>query len=218
MGKTAAKYLKGIIEDNTILGLTGGTTISQLVREYKPDKAKFDDVTVVPARGGLGKKVEYQANTLVQNLANKLNCHYKTLYTPDFLSQNTIESLLKEPSIKEIVELIEDIDILVFGVGRADSMANRRGLSDEEIDELLKKGAVSEAFGYYFNESGEIVHEISTIGIKLDTFKKLEELIAVAGGSNKAEAIVSISKLNKNLTLVCDESVAKKIILKYKEE
>jgi len=218
MGKTASRYLKTIIEDNTILGLTGGTTISQLVREYKGDKVKFDNVTVVPARGGLGKKVEYQANTLVQSLANKLNCNYKTLYTPDFLSQNTIESLLKEPSIKEIVELIDDIDILVFGIGRADSMANRRGLSDEEIDNLLKKGAVSEAFGYYFNESGEIVHEISTIGIKLETFKRLKKLIAVAGGSYKAEAIVSISKLNKNLTLVCDESVAKKIILKYKEE
>jgi len=218
MGKTAAHYLKDIIKDNSIVGLTGGTTISQLVMEYRSDKTKFNNVTVVPARGGLGKRVEYQANTLVQNLANKLDCNYKSLYTPDFLSKNTIESLLKEPSIKEIVELIEDIDILAFGVGRADAMANRRGISDGDIEALLEKGAVSEAFGYYFNESGEIVHEISTIGIKLETFKKLENLIAVAGGSDKAEAIVSISKLNKNLTLVCDESVAKKIIYKYKEE
>lgn len=218
MGKAASSYLKDIIKDDAIIGLTGGTSIAQLVKEYKSDKTKYNNVTVMAARGGLGKKVEYQANTLVQNLANKLDCNYKTLYTPDFLSQDTIESLLKEPSIKEIVELIEDIDILVFGVGRADSMASRRGLSNEEIEVLLKKGAVSEAFGYYFNESGEIVHEISTIGIKLGTFKRLKNLIAVAGGSDKAEAIVSISKLNKNLTIVCDESVAKKIIFKYKEE
>ena len=218
MGKTAANYLKGVIKDDSIIGLTGGTTIAQVVEEYRVEKDKFTNVTVVPARGGLGKKVEYQANTIVQNLANKLHCNYKTLYTPDFLSKDTIESLLKEPSIKEITELIEDIDILIFGIGRADKMADRRGLKEEEIEKLLKKGAVSEAFGYYFNESGEIVHEISTIGIELQTFKRIKNLIAVAGGSDKAKSIISISELNKNLTLVCDESVAKKIIFKYKEE
>jgi central glycolytic genes regulator len=218
MAKTASNYLNSVITHSSILGLTGGTTILQFVEEYKPKKGELSEVTVIPARGGLGKKVEYQANTLVQSLANKLNCHYKSLYTPDFLSQNAIESLLKEPSIKEIIELIEDIDILVFGIGRADTMAIRRGLSDDQIQKLLSKGAVSEAFGYYFNEDGEIVHEISTIGIDLETFNNIDNLIAVAGGREKAEAIASISKLNENLVLVCDESVAKKIILKYKEE
>ncbi|SKC90224.1 sugar-binding transcriptional regulator [Maledivibacter halophilus] len=220
MGKTASKCINSIIKNDSIIGLTGGTSIYQVVMEYKNsrDIEKYKNVTIIPARGGLGKEVEYQANTLVQNLANKLGCNYKTLYTPDFLSKGTIDSLLKEPSIKSIIELIEHIDILVFGIGRADKMAKRRGLKNDEIQSLISKGAVSEAFGYYFNENGEIVHEISTIGIKLETFKKIENLIAVAGGSEKAEAIASISKLNKNLTLICDESVAKKIILKYKEE
>lgn len=220
MGKTASKYMNSIIEDSSIIGLTGGTTIYQVVMEYKSkkDKEKYKNVTIIPARGGLGKEVEYQANTLVQNLANKLECNYKTLYTPDFLSKDAIESLLKEPSIKSITELIEHIDILVFGIGRADIMAERRGLENDEIQDLISKGAVSEAFGYYFNENGEIVHEISTIGIKLEKFKSTKNLIAVAGGSDKAQAIASISKLNKNLVLICDESVAKKIILKYKEE
>lgn len=218
MAKTASSYLNSVITHSSIVGLTGGTTISKVINEYKPKKDKLSNVTVIPARGGLGKKVEYQANTLVQNLANKIGCNYKSLYTPDFLSQNAIESLLKEPSIKEIIELIEEIDILVFGIGRADTMAKRRGLSDEQIHRLMDRGAVSEAFGYYFNEVGEIVHEISTIGINLETFNNIDNLIAVAGGSEKAEAIASISKLNEKLVLVCDESVAKKIILKYKEE
>ncbi|SHK27719.1 sugar-binding transcriptional regulator [Paramaledivibacter caminithermalis] len=218
MGKAASGYIDSLITEKSTIGLTGGTTIAQVINEYKYRKEKLSDVTVIPARGGLGKKVEYQANTLVQNLANKLGCNYKTLYTPDFLSQDSIESLLKEPAIKEIIELIEDIDILVFGIGRADIMAQRRGLSNEQIESLINKGAVSEAFGYYFNEAGEIVHEISTIGIDFETFNKIENIIAVAGGSEKAEAIASISKLNERLVLICDESVAKKIIFKYKEE
>lgn len=127
-------------------------------------------------------------------------------------------SLKNEPSIKEIMDIIENIDILVFGVGRADKMADRRGLGEDIISKLHNNKAVSEAFGYYFNEKGEIVHEISTIGIKLKKFKSLKNAIAVAAGTEKTDAIISICKLNKDLVLITDESVANNIILKYKEE
>jgi central glycolytic genes regulator len=90
-------------------------------------------------------------------------------------------------------------------------MANRRVLAQEEIDDILSKGAVAESFGYYFNKDGEIVHEISTIGIDLDIFKNLKNVIAVAGGVDKADAIIAISKVNPNLVLVTDERTAKKI-------
>lgn len=219
IGKSSANYLKTIINDNDIIGLTGGTTVSEVISNFTCDmKKKPKNLTIVPARGGLGKRVEYQANYLVQQLAHKLDCTYKHLYTPDSLSKEAIESLLNEPSIKEITDLIEHIDILVFGMGGAISMAKRRGLGDSQLVELDKSGAVSEAFGYYFDKNGEIVHEISTIGIKLSTFKNLQRIIGVAGGEEKAEAIISISRLNSNLVLICDERVAKKIIFKFKEE
>jgi central glycolytic genes regulator len=80
------------------------------------------------------------------------------------------------------------------------------------IDTMLDKGAVAEAFGYYFNQEGEIVHEISTIGITLEKFKSLDNIIAVAGGKEKVEAIIAISKLNNKLVLFTDESVAKTIL------
>ena len=70
---------------------------------------------------------------------------------------------------------------------------------------------MAESFGYYFNKDGEIVYEISTIGIDLQIFKNLNHIIAVAGGVEKAEAIIAISKLNPNLVLVTDEQTAKKI-------
>lgn len=218
LGEAVSNYMNVIMKDEMVIGVTGGTTMFHVVEEFKPEKNNYKKITVIPARGGVGKEIQYQANTLVQKLSNKLDCNYKTLYTPDSLSKNAIQSLINEPSIKEIIELIPKIDILVFGIGRADKMAKRRGLTDNEVKHLLEKGAVSEAFGYYFNEQGEIVHEISTIGISLEHFKKLKNIIAVAGGKEKTEAIISISKLNQNLVLVTDESVAKKIIFKYKEE
>ena len=106
---------------------------------------------------------------------------------------------------------MERIDVLLFGVGEAQTMAKRRSLPEELMVELNAKGAVSEGFGYYFNKAGEIVHEISTIGISLEVYKNLGTVIAIAKGEEKAEAIISIAKLNPNLILISDESTINKI-------
>lgn len=213
VGVEAAKYLNSIINPKTIIGLTGGSSIEKVISGYKRDWVQFDqsDIVVVPARGGLGNKSEYQANTLAERLANKLNAQYQLLYTQDNLSRSTIEELKNEPSIQKILKSIDAIDVLVFGVGKASVMANRRVLEQYEIDDIMRKGAVAESFGYYFNIDGEIVHEISTIGIDLQKYKSLENVIAVASGDDKVEAIVAITKLNPNLVLVTDEQTAKSI-------
>jgi central glycolytic genes regulator len=46
----------------------------------------------------------------------------------------------------------------------------------------------------------------------------LKHIIAVAGGAEKAEAIISISKLNEALVLVTDEQAAEQILKTYEEE
>jgi len=215
LGRSAATYLKSIIRDGSVIGITGGTSVYSIIEGYKKEKTPLENAIVVPARGGLGKRTEYQANTLVEKLANKLGSHYRMLYTPDNLSESAIESLKKEPEIDEIIKVLDRMSILAFGIGKAQKMAERRSLDDVEIGKIIDKGAVSEAFGYYFNEAGEIVHEISTIGIDLDRFKAIKELIAVASGDEKVEAIISICKLNHNLVLVTDEHVAKIILDKH---
>lgn len=215
IGYSAAKLLKNMIEPHDVIGITGGTNMEAMVDGFKPEWAnKKDKLLIVPARGGLGNKTEYQANTLVQRLAEKTDAEYRTLYMQDNLSVETIDRLKHEPDIKSMLDTLETLDILVFGIGSAPVMAERRSLSKEKIDEIIKRGAVAEAFGYYFNKQGEIVHEIFTIGIRLETVKRLEKLIAIAKGTEKAEAIEAISKLNPNLILVTDESVARRILNK----
>lgn len=220
VGAEASKYLNQILAPGNVVGLTGGSSIERVVNGYKSDWAgnALKDVMVVPARGGLGNKSEHQANTLAEKLADKLDAKYQLLYTQDNLSKSTIEELKNEPSIQKILKTISDIDILLFGIGRASVMADRRVLEQTEIDKIMGKGAVAESFGYYFNKSGEIVHEISTIGIDLNKYKTIQNVIAVAAGEDKVEAIVAISKLNPNLVLVTDEQTAKSIQLYLTKE
>nr|WP_255813605.1 sugar-binding domain-containing protein [Acidaminobacter sp. JC074] len=212
IGRKASSYTKKLIDKDKVIGITGGSTVYTVINQFKPKNREQDNLMILPARGGLGRKSDYQANTLVEKLAEKLNCQYKLLYTPDWISEEAKATLLKEPEIKEIVSMLEKLDILIFGIARADVMAKRRQLDDASITDIAYKEAVAEAFGYYFDKEGNIVHEITTIGVELEKLNQVKELIAVAGGVDKAEAIAAVCKINRNLVLVTDEEVAKKIL------
>lgn len=212
MGKIASTLIKELVRDDYIIGITGGTTMAQVAEEMSKEKQKRN-VTVIPARGGLGKELETQSNNIAAKIAKKLGGSYRLLQVPDNVSVEALKALMTIHEIKEVLDLIKNIDILIFGIGRADVMARRRELSGRLIDKLSKEGAVAEAFGHYFDTSGNIVLETSTIGLSLDDFRKIKTVVGVAGGTEKAEAIISVCKLHNNMILVLDEAAAKKIII-----
>ncbi len=214
IGKYAADYLKLKLKDNITIGLTGGTSVGSVVERFSSSNKSYQDIMVVPARGALGNSSNYQANTLVEKFAKKINADYKVLYTFDCMSEEMKQTLLKNQEIMKVVEAFNNLDILVFGIGRADIMAEKRKLDDKILKIIKEKKAISESFGYYFDKCGKIVYEINTIGIDLNSLHNVKELIAVAGGEDKLDAILSISNINKNITLVTDKSVANQLLTK----
>lgn len=211
MGKIAFTILKKNLQDKDIIGITGGSTMAKVAEEVEVDKLKRN-ILVMPARGGLGKNLNTQSNSIAAKLAESLGGTYRLLYIPDNLQKDAMEYILKDEEINESINLIQNMNTLLFGIGRADTMAERRNLAKEQIDSLLKKGSVAEAFGHFFNIAGQEIWEYKTIGLSLGRFKTLKNLIGVAGGEEKAEAVMAISNLNKEITLVTDESCAKRII------
>ncbi len=216
LSKVSSMYLRKKIRDNFIIGITGGTTMANLAENMVEGKLA-KDLLVIPARGGLGKDVETQANNIAAKLAKKIGGNYKLLHIPDHIDKLTLDAVLKLPDSDElldleVLDLIEEMDILVFGIGRADTMAHRRNLPQEKVDKLLEKGAVAEAFGHYFDIDGNEVWEYNTVGLSIDRFKEIKEVIAVAASEDKAEAILSIAKLKPDMTLITDEFAARKIL------
>jgi central glycolytic genes regulator len=211
LGRTAASYLKSIIKDNSIIALTGGYTVKEVV-DNMARISGLKNVKVIPARGGMGKDVQTQANTLAANLAGKLDANYKLLHVPDNLSDKALSTIIQEKDIKETLNIIHNSNILIYGIGRADQMARRRGLSEDDVQKIEQVGAVGEAFGYYFDKNGKVVYSTPTIGVKNENIDKIEFLVAVAGGKEKAEAIISTEINNTNSVLITDEGAAREIV------
>lgn len=211
IGKACSNYVKDIIKDNDIIALTGGSTLKEVIEAF-PRLNNFSNILVVPARGGMGRKVETQANTLAALLAEKLNGSYKLLHIPENLSPDILDSLLKEKNIKEVIDCIHHADILIYGIGNAKEMAVKRGASDAEIERLNKLGAIGEAFGCYFDKNSNVVSQTAPIGINISESKKINVHIAVAGGKNKVESIISTQRNNTNGILVTDEAAGRKML------
>lgn len=211
IGKYSGEYFLDIIKENYIVSITGGHTMLEFATNLKCDK-KFPNLRVVPSRGGVGKNVESQANNIVGMIAKKLGCKYSLLNIPDSLSHETMKTLMSEPEIKKTLDYIKKTDVLIFGIGRADEMATRRKLPKHIVEYINSRDAVGEAFGYYFNKQGEIVFEIKTVGIDLETYNSIKENIGIVAGKRKAEAVIAMSKINRNLALILDEDTALEIL------
>lgn len=211
MGLASVKVMEEYIKGSSTIAVTGGTTMAAVADMTRPLK-KGRHPFFVSARGGLGERVENQANTICAKMAEKADGTHRLLHVPDPLSEESYFSLIEEPSIREVVQLIRKADMVIHGIGDAKTMASRRRTTHAAWEEIEREQAVAEAFGYYFDREGRIVHKVKTIGLKLEDLYDSRTVLAVAGGKSKATAIEAYFKRGPNSILVTDEAAAKVIL------
>lgn len=216
IGRAGANFLKSTLRSGYTIALTGGSTIKEVVDNLARIN-NIEDVLVVPARGGMGINVETQANTLAANLSKKVNGHYKMLHVPDNISDKILESILSEKDVKNVLDSIKSSDVLIYGIGKAEEMAVKRGMDMSKVKAIVDNGAEGEAFGCYFDKNGKLVCSTSAVGVTLNDIKRIPIVIAVAGGASKADAIISTEFGNANSTLITDEGAARRLITIIKE-
>ena len=211
LGRAASRYFKEVLPEVSIVAVSGGATLAEMGNAIPPGLARRD-VLVLPARGGLGEKVEEQANTIAAHIAEAIGGHYRLLHIPDNLEEGTMKSLLTNQQIAGIVAQLKRCDLLIHGIGSALEMASRRGLAESALRILEEQQVVGEAFRYYFNAQGEIVYSVTGIGLELSDLNNIPIVVAVAGGSNKARAIEAVLTNRRRGILITDEGAARAIL------
>ncbi|MCL6637768.1 MAG: DNA-binding transcriptional regulator [Alicyclobacillus sp.] len=207
----AALELRELLQPNDVLAVTGGTTMAALATQM-PDTGGRMPVMVVPARGGLGEDVSIQANTIAARLAERLGGRSLMLHVPDQLSPETRQRLLNEPQVEERLRAVHQSTVVVHGIGDALTMARRRQLAAADLARLQARGAVAEAFGYFFDKQGHPVFAMSTVGLQLADLSRMRLVMAVAGGASKARAIAAAAKAYRIDRLVTDEAAAQALL------
>lgn len=200
-------------QGENVISVTGGSTLSKVGNTFTPELSQGRDITFVPSRGGLGSSINIQSNSVGSLMAERTQSNYVPLFIPENLRKETSEMLLKDPSIKEIIDMSKSANCLLLSIGTANVMAERREITKEQQKIIEDGHAVGEAFGIFFDSKGETVLRYPRIGLKFKDLVNIPLLITIVGGSSKAEAVEAFfQRAPSHGWLICDEGLANMVL------
>ena len=137
---------------------------------------------------------------------------------PHDIAPDALKALLELKEVSEPLEALKRVDILLYGIARADDMADNRLTDRHERDRLVERGATAEALGFCFDSHGRYLAAASAIGVPIDAVQSIPHVIGVAAGARKAEAILAVTRHHKHDMLVIDEGAALAIASLIRED
>lgn len=218
LAESAAYYLDSIVKQGMVVGISWGNTLYRIVKYIGTNNKKNIPITVVPIMGAANTRTpEKDAMDLAKGLASAYGGKYQYIYAPLFVKNKELKnSLIQENDIKNVLNLSKHADVMLTSVGSIQSKSWNNYLSERTLERLEEKGAVGHIAGHFYDIMGnEIETNLSErmIGVEIDDIRSCADLICVAYGESKAEALLGALRANLVNTLILDEKCAKKILI-----
>ncbi len=206
----AAEYLGRFLKPGAVIGVGWGDTVMRVL--FALSRYALDGVTIASVAGG----IDVYTREITARNTNGVNNHLRAIPAPLLASSATIAAALREDaSVRSVLELASSAVATLTGIGSADlstASAVRAGLyTADEVTRLRAAGGVGDMLGEWFDRNGAVVPSESSarrIGITLDEMRALPNVIGMAGGVEKTEAILGALRGHYLDVLVTDETTA----------
>lgn len=214
LGKAASFYISKNLNGKKSLGISWGSTLAKFVQEYPYEQ--HQQLKIIPLVGGMGRKlVEIHSNLLAYQLSQKMNTDCSYLYAPAMVETAELKQrLIESEDIAMVLEEGRNVDMAVVGIGNpyeGSTMATMQYLTEEDLESLREAGAIGDIGSRFYDQSGnEIKHALNelVIGLDIDEYKTIPEVIGIVEGSHKVESIRAALKGNYLNVLVIDDITA----------
>jgi deoxyribonucleoside regulator len=225
LGSIAAKYLQQVLAPGLKIGLGWGTTLRAMAEYFsKNNNVIVPGVETIQLIGGMNNvKYNVLAQDIVRIIAISLEAKDHYLHAPCIVKDQTArDAFLHEGIIKDVLDRYEELDYAFLGIGTVsdDSIVARSGnISIAEINELRKFGAVGEVCLRHFDKDGSFLAtplNQRIISIDIKQLKKIKNVVAVAGGADKHDAILGALKSRIINILVTDDGTARFLLSQQK--
>ncbi len=218
LGVAAAALLNELSTAGMILGVSWGSTMLEVAKSVKKNRLK--DVIVVQLNGGVSRaQYDTHASQVAQKIGEALSGIPYLLPLPAIVDRPDLkEAIISDKNITKTLQIAREAKIAMFTIGSFgyDSLLVKSDYFEpEEVEALLKQGAVGDICSRIINHQGEICSKdlnSRTIGIDLSHLKEKEYAIAIAGGREKLPAIRAALHGKLCNTLVTDEWVAGELL------
>jgi deoxyribonucleoside regulator len=221
LGKMGANYLNEHLTDGSSLGISWGTAVYEVAQAFRP--RNLNDFRVFQIIGSIGfGDPAIDGPEVARHIATNFSGKYFTLNAPVIVKdKHTRDGLLKERNIQKVLQQANQADFILVGIGSSNpgrSGLVRAGyLQSEELDQINRHtGAVGDICCCLFDLAGKyrgIDFNKRVVGMNLDQLKSTRaEVIGVAGGQEKAEAVLGALRGGLLDTLISDDKAAEEIL------
>ncbi|WP_028548403.1 sugar-binding transcriptional regulator [Paenibacillus sp. UNC451MF] len=218
LGRTCAALLESVLKDQDIVGVMAGRAIASLGEElnYFPRTG----LQLVPLVGGWGSEgADWHANSNVSKLAEKLKAKYWLLHAPAVVaSPETKELLVNEPEISRVLQLAQRSSIAIVGIGQVSDKATimESGyFSEEDLTSVQNGHAAANLCASFLDIQGNVIDfpaKNRMIGTTAPELRGIPNVIAIAGGLEKVQAITATLRGKWVDMLVTDLATAQAVI------
>lgn len=208
-----AAYVRRYLHPGAIVGVGWGDTVARALAMLAAES--LEGVTLAAAAGSI--------QAISQSMAGdpKVAHHLRAVPAPLLVSSPEAAALLREESsVREVLALAASATVTLTGIGStgpAASAVRSQIVTDDEVAAFAAMGAVGDMLGEWFDANGRIVSGATShrrIGLSLDELRAQPNVVGVAGGRQKAEAVLGAIRGRFIKVLVTDEATAEEVLAK----
>ncbi|AYA77523.1 sugar-binding transcriptional regulator [Bacillus sp. Y1] len=218
LGEATSEYLQRVIRDGQIIGISSGTTLKEVAKAINSVQV-FPSATVVPLVGGMGnEQVDIHSNSIVSKVGNALQSKYELLHVPVMVdTKEGKEVLIRQPSIRCTLNLAEQSNIAVVGIGgRPEDSTMVKAYMGSDHQQITNDHEIVGDICYNFiNKFGKPVDNSwneRVIAIELEKLKAIPLVIGVASGLEKVLAIKAALEGGLIHVLITDEATGNALV------
>ncbi|QGU94497.1 sugar-binding transcriptional regulator [Clostridium bovifaecis] len=217
IARAAAIYISNRIDNknNTFINMGYGDTQSRVLNNLAT--LVEHPISIVSLTGG----VNYY---LPNNMSTIFNAKLYLIPSPLLVSsKEVVDAIRNEASINEVSRMVQLSSLSVIGIGAIKDNATivKSGiLNKNDLLYLKMKGAVGDILCHFIDKNGNLVDsniEDRLISTPLSTLRSLSNVIGVAAGNDKVDAIKAVLKGGYIDILITDESTAFQLLKSTKE-
>lgn len=201
LSMAAVNYFISQVKSNDVIGVAWGNAVSRFIHHIHP--MKFSDIQIVPLAGSFGASFDTLPNYNVIQLADLTGGKSHLLHFPAFCSSDEeYETLISNPKVKQTLDLAENSDIIVTGIGTFETsfLTRHEILSSKEVSDLKDAGAIGDiSLQFLTSDSKTVDTDLTKRIIKADIFKTCKHArvsIGIAEGVYKKDIIHSVLSLH----------------------
>jgi DNA-binding transcriptional regulator LsrR (DeoR family) len=211
----AAHFLTEVVVAGDVLGFGCSRTLNAVTLAL----THLARCEVIQLTGALhGVDIEQNSVELVRRVASIADGQAYPIYAPLVVSDPTTADVLRhQPQVAEVMNRYQEITKAVIAVGSWDPPGSlmRAAITEAEANALRDRGVRAEACGRLLDSKGRpIATNLAerVIAITVEQLRQIPEVIAVAGGATKAEAIRAVLIGGLATSLVTDAGVARALL------